>query len=99
MMSHRPKAPVPRWLLMLGALVPLAGILAAAARAAGNVETRTHADSTFVRKDSLAIQQAGFARRYSVDSVAREARDARIDTVARRPRPRLRAQRRMPDDH
>lgn len=80
MMSHRPKAPVPRWLLALGALIPVVAAVAATARVVNGVETKTHADSTYVRRDSLAIQQAGFARRYSVDSVAREAREARIDT-------------------
>lgn len=54
---------------------------AASLRALSNVETRPHADSTFVRKDSFAIHLAGEAFVHRTDSLIIEARTARIDTA------------------
>lgn len=73
--------PFARLLGIVIGVCTLVGLLAGAARWVGGFETKSHADSTFVRKDSAVVQQAGIARRYSVDSVARMARDERIDSA------------------
>lgn len=54
-------APFPRPLRWLLALIPLGAAFGASLRALNNVETRTHAESMFVRRDSFAIHQAAEA--------------------------------------
>lgn len=84
------RKPVQEWSVtaLIGAVVgvlTITGFAAAGARAAhnsvNNIETKPHAESLFVRRDSFAAYQAGVSRRMSVDSVAREARDARMDAT------------------
>lgn len=68
--------PIPRPLLVLGALIPIVAALAGAARFI------THAaDDTYVRRDSFATYQAGESLVHRTDSLITEARNARIDTA------------------
>lgn len=64
--------------MLAGALLPLAGVLIAAARygyhAAAGVETRAHAESTYVAKVS-------YEKARIIDSLTHEARDARMDNA------------------
>lgn len=62
---RRQRNGLPRWVKWLLAAVPISGAFAGTARLAGNVETRTHAESTFVRRDSMAMyRQAMSSQRY-----------------------------------
>lgn len=63
--------PLPRWIKILLAVVPLSGVVAGVARTANQVETKAHAESTFVRKDTFAIHLAGEALQYRTDSLER----------------------------
>ena len=49
--------------------VVLGGALGGAARYVGHFETKTHAESTFVRRDSMAIYQQGDALIHQRDSL------------------------------
>lgn len=68
----------PRWIVLTGALLPIAACVIAAARygyhAAAGVETRAHAESTYVAK-------VNYERARIIDSLSREARDVRIDNA------------------
>lgn len=63
---------LPRGVKVLLALLPLAAALAVVARAAANVETRTHADSVYVSKATYALQ-----RQQDSSSNATERNEAR----------------------
>lgn len=76
--------PFPRWVKILLALVPLSGLVAGAARAtvktAANLETRSHADSVYLRKDTFAIKQAGAVLSHQRDSLVYDAQFSQINT-------------------
>jgi hypothetical protein len=66
-------APFAVWALTAGTTASLHAI--------SHVETRAHAESVFVRKDTFAIHLAGEALVHRTDSLVIEARTARIDTA------------------
>lgn len=69
-----------RFLTLVGLALPVVGSIAATARYANSLETRPHAESTYVRQDSFAIYQARMAAKRERDSLIADAKMSRIDT-------------------
>lgn len=67
-MSQRTQ-PLPRWLVLAGAIIPILAALVGTAAA-----MKHSADETYVRRDTFALI-------HKTDSLIGEARNARIDTA------------------